>query len=123
MNEAQAQRLHDKLRLGVLPTSGPLKVSTTFGSGLLCDACDEPITTQETDHPNRVCWRHVHFHRGCVQLWKLFCKEFVKETYPRVISRCYPAAARLRPWGARFCQQIRRAPRGNSAPARPAVFR
>jgi len=72
MNEAQAQRLHDKLRLDSLPTSGPLK--------LLCDACDEPVTTQETDHQIEFAAGTVHFHRGCVQLWKLFRKEFVKET-------------------------------------------
>jgi hypothetical protein len=77
MDTASA-RIMNKLLQGTLPAAEPLKLCSSFGTGLLCDGCDMAIKSSEQEHevemPNG---RTLRFHVPCHGLWRA-----LKETRP-----------------------------------------
>jgi hypothetical protein len=60
---------------GRLPVMLPRQIAAGYGSGRLCCACDEPITSTQVEYEvddyrdgGRLC-----FHRGCHMAWQLEC--------------------------------------------------
>jgi hypothetical protein len=59
-----------KISSGLLPSQPPRKSWAGFGSGQLCDVCDQPILASEIEHevdfenypPHR-------FHATCLKIW------------------------------------------------------
>lgn len=60
---------------GRLPVMLPTQIAAGYGSGRLCCACDDPITSTQVEYEvddyrdgGRLC-----FHRGCHLAWQLEC--------------------------------------------------
>jgi hypothetical protein len=62
--------VRQKIAAGLLPTDKPMKVWVGKGTGLMCDACDLPVTPAdieyETDLPGG---RTLRFHQPCLAVW------------------------------------------------------
>jgi hypothetical protein len=64
-------RIMNNLLQGTLPAADPLRLCSSYGTGLLCDGCDAAITLNEQEHqvemPNG---RRLRFHDPCHALWR-----------------------------------------------------
>ncbi len=76
-------RLRDELRRrvrqyvegGRLPMTVPRQVAAGYGSGHMCAACDEPITSIQVEYEVDDCPGGVRlrFHPHCHSVWQLEC--------------------------------------------------
>jgi hypothetical protein len=76
--DAPSALIMEKLSRGALPVADPLKLWTGYGTGLICDGCDEVISASVREHevemPNGLILR---FHVQCHALWRT-----LKDTRP-----------------------------------------
>lgn len=64
-------RVRAKLASGALPRRTPTTVWAGFGKGLVCDGCDQPITSTDVDHEADVDGAaSLHLHRRCLGVWE-----------------------------------------------------
>jgi hypothetical protein len=71
-------RIMDKLLQGNLPAADPLRLCTSYGTGLLCDGCDKAIASHEREHEVEMPNGHrLRFHVPCHGLWRA-----LKESQP-----------------------------------------
>jgi hypothetical protein len=76
--EAPSERITHKLWVGTLPADEPVKTWGGPGSGLVCDACDLAISSEDYEHELHMKNERVmHFHVACSNLWQI-----LKEALP-----------------------------------------
>ena len=69
--DAASARIMDKLSQGTLPAAEPLKLCSSFGTGLLCDGCDVAIKSGEQEHEVEMPdGRTLRLHVPCHELWR-----------------------------------------------------
>jgi len=79
MDTASA-RIMNKLLQGTLPAAEPLKLCSSFGTGLLCDGCDELISSSDAEHEVEMPdGRTLRFHVACAELWRV-----LKQAMPKL---------------------------------------
>jgi hypothetical protein len=60
-----------KVIIGLLPRRTTTKAWIGYGSGGLCDGCDQPITSTDVEHAvDAIGLGTLHFHQRCMQLWE-----------------------------------------------------
>jgi hypothetical protein len=63
--------IRGKVASGLLPSQPPRKSWAGFGSGQLCDACDEPIDPTEIEHEvDFENYPTQRFHTTCESIWR-----------------------------------------------------
>jgi ferredoxin len=62
---------------GLLPALVPGRVTAKCGSGRACAACDQPITSSQTEYEveDDSHGRRLRFHMGCHVVWKMECAQ------------------------------------------------
>ena len=66
-----AKLIRDRLDSGRLPSVAPIRMWAGFGTGQLCDGCDEPIVPAQVEYEfNAADGCTVRFHLGCAGLWE-----------------------------------------------------
>jgi hypothetical protein len=62
---------------GLLPAVVPGRVTASCGSWRACAACDQPITSSQTEYEveDRMHGRRLKFHMGCHMVWKMECAQ------------------------------------------------
>ena len=60
---------------GLLPAMVSGRVTAKCGSGRACAACDQPITSSQTEYEveDYSHGRRLRFHMGCHVVWKMEC--------------------------------------------------
>jgi hypothetical protein len=53
-----------------LPQDAPGKVWAGYGNGRNCDACDEPITSEQRENELDVTDGTLRFHLTCFEVWQ-----------------------------------------------------
>jgi len=63
------------LENGRLPVILPKQIAAGYGSGRVCAACDEPITSTQVEYEVDDCLNggRLRFHMGCHVVWQLEC--------------------------------------------------
>jgi hypothetical protein len=63
------------LENGRLPVILPKQIAAGYGSGRVCAACDEPITSTQVEYEVDDCPNggRLRFHMGCHVVWQLEC--------------------------------------------------
>jgi hypothetical protein len=69
------RRVRQYLEGGRLPMMVPKEVAAGYGSGRMCAACDEPITSTQVEYEVDDCRGGVRlrFHPDCHSVWRLEC--------------------------------------------------
>lgn len=72
---ALRQRVRQLLENGHLPVKLPRRVRAGYGSGRLCDACDQPITSTQVEYEveDESDGRRLSLHMGCHVIWQIEC--------------------------------------------------
>jgi hypothetical protein len=66
-----AHLIRAKVLIGQLPKRTTTKSWVGYGSGLLCDGCDQPITATDVEHAvDAIGLGTLHFHKRCMQFWE-----------------------------------------------------
>ena len=73
--DQRKQRIRSRITAGILPGAPATLVSTGWGTGRRCSACDEPINPTDVEieievsdgHPN------MRFDRDCFAVWRSEC--------------------------------------------------
>lgn len=75
---ALRSRIRQDLKNGHLPVMLPKQIAAGYGSGRVCDVCDQPITTTqiECEVDDDRDGRRLRFHLGCNLIWQLECTQF-----------------------------------------------
>jgi hypothetical protein len=70
-------RVRQHLANGRLPVMQPGEIAAGYGSGRLCAACDDPITTTQVEYEvdHRPGGSRLRFHIGCHVVWRLECAQ------------------------------------------------
>jgi hypothetical protein len=63
------QRIRDKIARGTLTVEPPRRMYASYGTGMVCDGCGEPITHTQIEYE----WvlpgdRSIRMHLGCASL-------------------------------------------------------
>lgn len=71
------RRVRQYLERGRLPMLVPEEVAAGYGSGRMCAACDEPITSTQVEYEVDDCRGGVRlrFHLNCHSAWRLECAD------------------------------------------------
>jgi hypothetical protein len=72
---ALRQRVHQLIENGRLPVMPPAQINAGHGSGCLCAACDQQITSTQVEYEveDESTHRRLRFHMGCHVVWQLEC--------------------------------------------------
>ena len=68
-------RVRERIADGRLPVMVPTRIDAGYGSGHLCVACDQPITSTQVEYELADCrdGRPLRFHLGCHVVWQIEC--------------------------------------------------
>ncbi len=80
------RRVRERIEFGQLPVMMAKQVAAGYGSGRVCAACDEPITSTQVEYEVDDCrdgYRLLRFHPGCHSLWQLECAGGVDIRLPK----------------------------------------
>jgi hypothetical protein len=68
-------RVRQHLENGRLPLMQPREIAAGYGSGRVCAACDDPITTTQVEYEVEQCpdGSRLRFHISCHVAWRLEC--------------------------------------------------
>jgi len=80
-NESQARdtalrlRVRERIENGRLPAMAAKHITSGYGSGSICAACDEPITDAQVEYEvdDERDGSRLNFHLGCHLVWQLEC--------------------------------------------------
>ena len=72
---ALRSRVRERVADGRLPVMVPTRIDAGYGSGQICVACDEPITSTQVEYELSDCrdGRPLCFHLGCHVVWQIEC--------------------------------------------------
>ena len=100
------------LENGRLPVILPKQIAAGYGSGRVCAACDEPITSTQVEYEVDECLNggRLRFHMGCHVVWQLEC------------ARGLDTASKLKP-AARLRMPARSSPQSENFSARSIARR
>lgn len=72
---ALRSRVHERLRDGRLPVMVPSRINAGYGTGHVCVACDQQITSTQVEYELADCrdGTLLCFHLGCHVLWQIEC--------------------------------------------------
>lgn len=68
-------RVRERIENGRLPVMVPSHIANGNGSGRMCAACDEPITSAQVQYEvnDERDGSRLSFHLGCHVVWQLEC--------------------------------------------------
>ena len=68
-------RVRERIENGRLPMMVPTLIEAGYGSGEVCVACDQPITSTQVEYELADCrdGRLLCFHLGCHVVWQIEC--------------------------------------------------
>ena len=74
---ALRQRVHQLIDDGRLPVMRSAQINAGYGSGCLCAACDQQITSIQVEYEveDESTDRRLRFHMNCHVVWQLECAQ------------------------------------------------
>jgi hypothetical protein len=68
-------RVRERIENGRLPMIVPSQIAGGYGSGRVCAACDDPITSSQVEYEvnDERNGNRLSFHLGCHVVWQLEC--------------------------------------------------
>jgi hypothetical protein len=68
-------RVRERIEDGRLPVMVPTRIDAGYGSGHVCVACDQAITSTQVEYElaDYRDGRPLYFHLGCHVVWQIEC--------------------------------------------------
>lgn len=77
---ALRMRVRQLIDQGRLPLMIAQRIGAGYGSGCLCAACEQPITSTQVEYEveDESTDRRLRFHMGCHVVWQLECAQALR---------------------------------------------
>jgi hypothetical protein len=76
-DNALRARIRQLTDIGRLPVLLPDTIYASYGSGMKCHACDQPITQNQIEYD--IANPPLKLHLGCHTLWQMECSERTRQ--------------------------------------------
>ena len=81
-NAALRVSVRQRIERGRLPVVRPAQIAAGYGTGLLCEVCDHPITARQAEYEveDSQTGRKLRFHSDCHAAWQFECAHLLPVT-------------------------------------------